>query len=109
MSWNKLAAIGDWSTIFPLKTIGIEVHSIDDEADAPKLLRKLAHSKQFGIIFVVENLYEQVYDVMREFAAQNLPAIILIPKISGSEGLGVSIIRETMKKAAGRDIMAEEE
>ncbi len=108
MSWNKIAALGDWSTVFPLKAIGIETHIANEPAEAPKLLRKLAHSKEFGIIFVVETLYEYIDEVMREFAAQDLPAIILIPQVSGSEGLGLSIIRETMKKAAGRDILTEE-
>ncbi len=108
MSWSKLAAIGDWSTVFPLKAIGIESHAIDDPAEAPKLLRKLAHSKEFGVIFVVETLHSAVQDVLEEFSGKDLPAIILIPQVSGSIGLGTSIIRETMKKAAGRDILSEE-
>jgi len=108
LSWNKLAALGDWSSVFPLKAVGIETHIVEDFSEAPKLLRKLAHSKEFGVIFVVETLHDYVADVMREFAEQDLPAIILIPKVSGSQGLGLSIIRETMKKAAGRDIMGEE-
>ncbi len=108
MSWNKLAALGDWSTVFPLKAIGIETFTAAEPAEAPKLLRKLAHSKDYGIIFVVETLFEYIDEVMSEFAGQDLPAIILIPQVSGSEGLGLSIIRETMKKAAGRDILTEE-
>ncbi len=109
MSWTKLAAIGDWSTVFPLKAIGIDVHPVDDIQAAPKILRKLAISKDYAIIFVAEKLLEQIHEVMLEFADSNLPAIILIPSVAGSEGLGTSIIRDTMKKAAGRDIMAEED
>ncbi|MCD6595080.1 V-type ATP synthase subunit F [bacterium] len=108
MSWNKIAAIGDWSTVFPLKAIGIEAHSIAENDDAAKLLRHLANSKEFGIIFVQENLLERIHPVMEEFLDKDLPAIILIPSVSGSEKLGISIIRDTMKKAAGRDILAEE-
>lgn len=109
MSWNKLAAIGSWSTVFPLKAIGIEAHPIDKPDEAPKILRKLAHSKEFGIIFVEEAFLELVHDVLKEFSDSDLPSIILIPSVAGSKGLGTSIIRDTMKKAAGRDIMAEED
>ncbi len=108
MPWSKLAAIGDWSTVFPLRAVGIESHAVDDPAEAPKLLRQLAQSREFAVIFITEGLLAYVGDVMREFAESDLPAIIIIPEVSGSRGLGASIIRETMKKAAGRDIMAEE-
>lgn len=108
MSWNKLAAIGDWSTVFPLKAIGIEAHPVNNPDEAPKILLQLAQSKKFGVIFIVETLISQVQSVMKEFSGHDLPAIILIPSVAGSEGLGISIIRETMKKAAGRDILAEE-
>ncbi len=109
MSWNKIAAIGEWSTVFPLKSVGIEVFPVEDVEDVAKLLRHLAHSKEYGIIFVQETLLEQIEDVRAEFGESDLPAIILIPSVAGSTGLGLSIIRETMKKAAGRDVMTEEE
>jgi len=88
--------------------MGIDEYPVQEIDDIPKLLRNLALSKEFGIIFVQENLLEQIEEVIAEFADKDLPAIILIPSVSGSEKLGVSIIRNTMKKAAGRDIMAEE-
>jgi len=109
LSWTKLAAIGNWSTVFPLKAIGIDVHPIEKPDDAPKILRKLAHSKEFGIIFVEEAFLDLVHDVLDEFADSELPSVILIPSVAGSQGLGTSIIRDTMKKAAGRDIMAEDD
>ena len=108
MSWNKLAAIGDRGTILPLKAVGIDAHIIEDAAEAPGTLRRLAQSKEYGIIFVVEALLEHVREVMNEFSGHDLPAIILIPHISGSEGRAASIIRETMKKAAGYDVVARE-
>ncbi len=109
MPWNKLAAIGDFSTVFPLKAIGIEVHPVDDNEDVAKILRNLAISKEFGIIFVTESLLKPAQEVMNEFLDKEMPAIITIPSISGSLGLGVSRVREIMKRAAGRDIMAEED
>ena len=108
MSWNKIAAVGEWSTVFPLKSVGIEVFPTEEIDDVNRLIRHLAHTREYGIIFVQETLYEQIEPVRSEFADRDLPAIILIPSVSGSEGLGVSIIRETMKRAAGRDVMGEE-
>ena len=108
MSWNKIAAVGEWSTVFPLKSVGIEIFPTEDVEDVGRLVRRLANTKEYGIIFVQETLYSQIASVRAEFADSDLPAIILIPSVSGSEGLGVSIIRETMKRAAGRDVMAEE-
>ncbi|HDG68472.1 MAG TPA: hypothetical protein ENG11_04935 [candidate division Zixibacteria bacterium] len=108
MSWSKIAAVGGWSTVFPLKSVGIEVFPTEDIEDVGKFIRHIARSREYGIIFVEESLYDEIADVRAEFADSDLPAIILIPSVSGSEGLGTSIIRETLKRAAGRDIMAEE-
>ncbi len=108
MSWNKLAALGEWSTVFPLKSCGIDVTVVLTPEDAPKMLRKLVLSKEYAVIFVQESLHSVLHDTMREFSELDVPAIILIPSVSGSEGYGLGIIRDTMKKAAGRDILAEE-
>ena len=108
MEWNKIAAVGDFETVFPLKAIGLEVFPIKNSSDAPQTLRKLATCGEYGVIFITENILEQTREVVSEFADKDIPAIIVVPSITGSEGLALSIVRETMKRAAGRDIMSEE-
>lgn len=107
MPWNKLAAIGDWNTVFPLKAIGIDIFPVEEPFNASRILKQIARDNQYGVIFVAENLAEFIQDEMKQLAWVDLPAVILIPHVSGSEGLGLSIIRETMKKAAGRDILGD--
>lgn len=107
MPWNKLAAIGDWNTVFPLKAIGIDVFPIEEPSQAPKILTKISRDNQYGVIFISEDLAEFVQKEMRQLAWLDLPAVILIPHVSGSKGLGLSVVRETMKKAAGRDILSD--
>ena len=113
MSSYKMAMMGDPMSVTVFRVLGIDTHeieSMDTEkiSIAGKLLQKWIKSGEYGAIFVTEVLLEHFDEIIESVAYDFLPSIILIPEISGSKGLAESIVRETLKKAAGRDIMAEE-
>ena len=113
MSLYKMAMMGETMTAGIFGVLGIETHIVTDPekeiVQAKKQLRRWIHSKEYGAIFITEELSLHLEDILDEVTYAYLPSIILIPDIKGSKGLAESIIRETLKKAAGRDIMADDD
>jgi len=110
MSLYKMGMIGDRVTSGIFSAIGIETAVVtDDPTSGKRELKNWIKSGKYGTIFITEELSVEYKDVLDEATYMYLPSIILIPSVKGSQGLASSIVRDILKKAAGRDIMAEEE
>jgi V/A-type H+-transporting ATPase subunit F len=109
MQHYNIAMMGDSMTCLSFRALGIETEIVEQNFDeARNKLREWIHSEKYGILFVTEELSEKMHDILEEATYLYLPSIILIPDVRGSQGLAASIVRNTLKKAAGRDIMAED-
>ncbi len=112
MSSYKMAMMGEEITAAVFEALGIETSVTgigeDDIREAKRTMRRWIRSGEYGAIFITEELSETMDDILEEATYLYLPSIILIPDVKGSRGLAESIVRENRKKAAGRDIMAEE-
>ncbi len=104
----KMAMMGEAVTAGVFEALGIETYIADDIKEAKKTMRHWIRSGDYGAVFITEELSIEMEDILEEATYLYLPSIILIPDVKGSRGLAESIVRETLKKAAGRDIMAEE-
>ncbi|MBN1756482.1 V-type ATP synthase subunit F [bacterium] len=104
MKQSKVAFIGSVQTVVPFMALGIDVFPVDSEPEAPEVFGKLVRSRKYAIIFITENLEPVLSEQIDKIAYEALPSVILLPQISGSLEMGLSFVRETMKKAAGRDI-----
>ena len=58
-----------------------------------------------GIIYITEQASLLAKDFIARYKDNPLPAIIVIPGIGGSMGLGMNEIRESSKRAIGVDIL----
>ena len=102
-----MAMIGDEETLLPFLTLGLELYPASDDKEAERIFARITRSREFGVIFVTERLYPALKKEIDRIAYEPLPAVVLIPDISGSRGFGLANIRATVKKAAGRDIIGE--
>ena len=111
MSSFKLAMMGDPLSSKLFSALGIdtyECNNIESELmEMRKTLSKWIKSGEYGAIFITEILAEPLDEIIDQATYEYLPSIILIPEIQGSRGLAEAIVRETLKKAAGRDIMGD--
>ena len=108
MATYKSAVIGDMATTLPFRAMGIETVVAEETEDIAKAFTELAKSGKFGAIFVTEPVAEVIAAQIEGVRYLPLPSVILIPTVEGSLGKGKNAIRETMKRAAGRDIMGGE-
>jgi len=109
MATYKTAVVGDISLCLPLQALGIDALITDNNTEIESELMSMIDSGEYGAIFIAESLAERLSEIIESVRYEPLPSIILIPDVTGSRGLGRSAIRETMKRAAGRDIMGEGE
>ncbi|MBU4438600.1 MAG: V-type ATP synthase subunit F, partial [Firmicutes bacterium] len=84
--------------------LGLEVYPIEDGKEASKTLRRLAESG-FAIIYLTEALGAKIAPEIESYRLQKLPAIILIPGVSGNTGNGMLNVKKLVEQAVGSDII----
>ena len=89
------------------KALGLDVFPVTDGAEGRSILRSLAHDtvNNYAIIYVEENLAEELDPEIEKYKDKPTPAIILIPGKDGSLGLGQNALRAAVERAVGSDIL----
>ena len=104
----KIAVIGGRETVMGFKALGLETYPVLDAAEATQTLRKLTReSEDYAIIYIEENLAEQLASEINKFKDSPTPAIILIPGREGSMGLGLSALNAAVERAVGTNILGD--
>lgn len=100
---DKIAVIGDKDSILAFKAVGADVFPIKNYFDAADTLKKLA--RNYAVIFITEEIAENISDVIARYKTRPYPAVIPIPGAQGSTGFGMRGISEDVEKAIGTDIL----
>ena len=100
----KVAVIGDKDSILAFKALGVEVYTAIDGTDAKKTIKDLA-KKEFGVIFITEDLAKEIPSTIDKYREEMTPAIILIPSNKGSMGIVLADINKSVEKAVGANIL----
>ena len=75
------------------------------EADeARKTIDKLA-MQDYAVIFVTEQVAQEVEETIERYNRVTLPAVILIPSNQGSLNIGMQRISDNVEKAVGVNIL----
>ncbi len=100
----KVAVIGDSDSIIGFRALGLTVlEALTPEAAEDHL--RYAVDEDFAIVFITEPCFTANQDYIRSLRSRKLPAVIPIPPISGGTGLGLTQLRESVRKAIGMDIL----
>ena len=100
----KIAVMGDRDSIYGFAALGLVPFSLTDPAEAGRKLRELAQSG-YAVIYITESLAAQMEDEIDRYQEAGLPAIILIPGISGNTGRGIRAVKKSVEQAVGSDII----
>lgn len=100
----KIAVLGDYDSIYGFAALGLETFPVSDGRRAVNILRRLAEEK-YAVIYITERLAAEIPDEIEQYKGRLLPAIILIPGISGNTGAGVEGVKKTVEQAVGSDIL----
>lgn len=100
----KAAVIGDKESVAGFAALGLSVFDVSDSEKTARLISKLANSG-FAVIYVTEAAAMGISDTIDKYRNQKLPAIILIPGITGNTGEGMRNLHMSVEKAVGSDIL----
>lgn len=101
---RRIAVMGDQDSIYGFAALGMEPFPVTNPQEGAKKLRELAES-DYAIIYVTEALGAQIEKEIDSYRSSELPAIILIPGVSGNTGRGMDAVRKSVIKAVGSDIV----
>lgn len=102
----KVGVIGDKDSILGFLALGIDIFPAYDSDDIKRTINKMA--EDYAIIYITEQASLVAKDSISKYKDLQLPAIIVIPGIGGSMGLGMNEVRESTKRAIGADILFNE-
>lgn len=100
----KVGIVGDKDSIFIFKSLGLEFFPCECGEDAKKIIDKLA-LKNYAVIFVTENIAQQIMDVIDKYQKKYIPSVVLIPSSKGSLGIGIKKVNDNVEKAVGVNIL----
>lgn len=100
----KIGVIGDKDSVLGFVALGLDVFSVSDNAAVINCIRKL-EKEGYAAVYITEQAASGVMDVIDEYKDVQLPAIILIPGIGGSLGLGMAGVKKSVERAVGADIL----
>jgi len=105
----KIGIIGERDSVLAFMALGFSVHEAADVESAGEILHKLVKSGEYATIFLVENYAKQLEEEIARYKDLPLPAITVIPGITGSTGYGMANIRSAVERAVGADILFKED
>lgn len=101
-----MAVLGDRDSIYGYAVLGLRIFPVTDGRAAAAQIRTLAENG-YGVIFLTEQLAEQIPDVLEAYARRPLPALIPIPGVSGNTGIGMRSVHRAVERAVGSDLLTD--
>lgn len=100
-----IAVIGDNNSIKGFGAVGFDTYPCDNPEDAPSLLRRIADSDNYAVIYMTEELFDVSEKERRRYEEKITPAIIPIPGSRGNSGIGSKRLSSFVEQAVGSDIL----
>lgn len=104
MFMYKIAVMGDRESIYGFGALGMDTFSPETDEEAAKIIKSLALGG-YGIIYITEALAARTQKEIEKYRFESMPAIILIPGVSGNTGAGMADVNKSVEKAVGSNIL----
>jgi V/A-type H+-transporting ATPase subunit F len=104
----KVAVLGDKDSVMGFLALGIDIFPVYDADEIKKTIHKLVE-EEYAIIYITEKATLLAREVIDRYKDNELPAIIVIPGIQGSMGIGMNEVRQSAKRATGMDLLFSED
>ena len=100
----KIAVMGDRDSVLGFQALGMDVFPMEDRQQARLTLHRLA-KEDYAIIYMTEQLAQELTGDIDQYKDDLTPAIILIPGRQGSLGIGAEALQQAVERAVGANIL----
>ncbi len=100
---SNVICIGNKNVVMPYSAVGFDIRIVSNSEEAVKAVNDAIEGK-YSLIFVQEDYYEDISDVIEKTMENAVPVISAIPGPLGASGKAFDKLREIIKRAIGADI-----
>jgi len=100
----KIGVMGDRGSVLCFKAVGLDVFPTGSVAEAKTTLQRIIKEK-YAIIYITEKLCKDMVEEIEKYKDIRVPAIIPIPGMDGSHGMGLANLKNSVERAVGADIL----
>ena len=100
----KIGVIGDRGSVLGFKAVGLDVFPVSEIGEAKAVLNRIA-KEEYAIIYITEKLCKSMVEEIEKYKDMRIPAIIPIPGMDGSYGIGMANLKKSVERAVGADIL----
>lgn len=104
----KIGVIGEKDAVLGFKALGFSVFSVESRDQAAKTLTELAKD-DYAFIYITEQTAAGIEHEINQYREERFPAVIPIPGVQGSLGIGMQGVKRCVEKAVGADILFRDE
>jgi len=104
----KIGVIGEKDAVMGFIALGFSVFPVENREQAAAVLSDLAEDR-YAVIYITEQTAANIENEINQYRERRFPAIIPIPGIQGSLGIGMNGVRKCVEKAVGADILFRDE
>ncbi|MCK5133431.1 MAG: V-type ATP synthase subunit F [Candidatus Sabulitectum sp.] len=105
---GRTAFIGDADSVLGFRALGVETYTPESGSEAVKIFKSLVKEK-VSVIMITEDMLDHLQSEVDEVVSMPIPAVVVLPGVSGSKHRGEDTIRNLIIRAVGVDLMAEDE
>ncbi len=102
---KNIAVIGDSESIKGFGAIGLDMWQCDSCEDSAQILRRVADSGRYAIIYMTEELFNSCTKELKRYEDRLIPAVIPILGVKGNTGVGSKRLSSFVEQAVGSDIL----
>ena len=102
--FKKIGVVGDKDSVLAFKALGIDVFPVVEDDEARRIIDKLSRDN-YAVIFVTEQVAQNIEETIERYNRVTLPAVILIPSKQGTLNIGMQKISDNVEKAVGVNIL----
>ena len=100
----KIGVIGDAQSVLGFKAFGLDAFACQTAEEAVHTLHRAAEDG-YGILYVTERFYRHMEKEAAQYLERKIPAVIPIPGVDGSYGIGIANVKKSVERAVGADIL----
>lgn len=104
----KIGVIGEKDAVMGFIALGFSVFPVENREQAAAVLSDLAEDR-YAVIYITEQTAANIENEINQYRERRFPAIIPIPGIQGSLGIGMNGVKRCVEKAVGADILFRDE
>jgi len=100
---SNVICIGNKNVVMPYSAVGFDIRVVSNAEEAIRAVNEALEGK-YSLIFVQEDYYEEISEIIEKTMESAIPVISAIPGPLGASGKAFENLREIIKKAIGADI-----